>query len=175
MARLRLSAHECVIAKEVLDAKQLLEGGFDTIGGLDQLKQEVYELTVLPLRRPDLFNKRGRLLSAPRGLLFYGPPGTGKMAKAIARESGATFINLRLSTLMDKYYGESNKLVAALFSLAHKLAPSIIFIDEIESLLRARGGTDEAPTICLKAEFMTLWDGLLTDASVSIHPSWWWA
>jgi ATPase family AAA domain-containing protein 1 len=131
---------------------------------------QIYELAVLPLRRPDLFNKPGRLLSSPKGLLFYGSPGTGKtmLAKAIAKESGAAFINLRMSTLMNKYFGESNKLVAAVFSLAYKLAPAIIFIDEIESFLRQRSGGDESAWISLKAEFMTLWDGMLSDASVPV-------
>lgn len=169
IARMDLTPYERMIADEVLDPDQL-EGGFDTIGGLEQQKQEIFELAVLPLKRPDLFNKRGKLLSSPKGLLFYGAPGTGKtmLAKAIARESGAAFINLRMSTLMNKYFGESNKLVAAVFSLAYKLAPSIIFIDEIESFLRARGGNDEAPWLTLKAEFMTLWDGVLTDSAVPI-------
>lgn len=73
-----------------------------------------------------------------------------------------------MSTLMNKYFGESNKLVAAVFSLAYKIAPAIIFIDEIDSFLRQRGGNDEAPWVSLKAEFMTLWDGILTDNTVPI-------
>ena len=82
------------------------------------------------------------------------------LAKALAKESGATFINMHVSTLTNKWFGESNKLVAALFSLARKLQPSIIFIDEIDSFLRERASGDHEVTSMMKAEFMTLWDGL---------------
>ena len=82
------------------------------------------------------------------------------LAKALAKESGATFINLHVSTLTEKYFGESQKLVHALFSLAQKLAPTIIFIDEIDSFLRERSRGDHEATGMMKAEFMSLWDGL---------------
>ena len=82
------------------------------------------------------------------------------LAKALAAESGATFINIHVSTLTDKWYGESNKLASALFSLARKLQPSIVFIDEIDSFLRERQQMDHEVTAMLKAEFMTHWDGL---------------
>ena len=77
------------------------------------------------------------------------------LAKALAKESGATFINIAVSSLANKWYGESNKLVAGLFSLARKVQPSIIFIDEIDSFLRERGRGDHEVTGMMKAEFMT--------------------
>lgn len=94
--------------------------------------------------------------------MLYGPPGCGKtmIAKALARESGATFINLHISSLTEKWFGESQKLVKAVFSLARKVQPAIIFIDEIDSFLRERASTDHEVTGMMKAEFMSLWDGM---------------
>lgn len=84
---------------------------FNSIGGLDAIKQALCELVILPLKRPDLFN-HGKLLSPQKGVLLYGPPGTGKtmLAKAIAKESGAVFINVRISNLMSKWFGDAQKL-----------------------------------------------------------------
>jgi SpoVK/Ycf46/Vps4 family AAA+-type ATPase len=90
------------------------------------------------------------------------------LAKAIAKESGATFINLHISTLMDKWFGESQKLVSAVFSLAKKLQPSVVFIDEIDSFLRERSMGDHEAMGMMKAEFMTLWDGLESDSQTRI-------
>jgi len=111
---------------------------------------------------PHLYSRSSSLLSAPSGVLLYGPPGCGKtmLAKALAHESGATFINLHISTLTEKWYGDSNKMVNAVFSLARKLEPSIVFIDEIDAVLGTRRSAEHEASGMVKAEFMTLWDGL---------------
>lgn len=91
------------------------------------------------------------------------------LAKALAHESGATFINLHISTLTEKWYGDSNKLVNAVFSLARKLQPSIVFIDEIDAVLGTRRSGEHEASGMVKAEFMTHWDGL-TSANTSGEP-----
>ncbi|VVC29798.1 ATPase, AAA-type, core,ATPase, AAA-type, conserved site,P-loop containing nucleoside triphosphate [Cinara cedri] len=100
-----------------------------------------------------------------KGVLLYGPPGCGKtmIAKATAREAGMNFLYLDVSLLTDKLYGESAKLAGAVFSLAQKLQPTIIFIDEIDCFLRSRNKYDNEASAMMKAQFMMLWDGLTTD------------
>ncbi|CAN4085838.1 unnamed protein product [Withania somnifera] len=136
---------------------------FADIGALDETKESLQELVMLPLRRPDLFN--GGLLKPCRGILLFGPPGTGKtmLAKAIANEAGASFINVSMSTITSKWFGEDEKNVRGLFTLAAKVSPTIIFVDEVDSMLgqRTRVGEHEAMRK-IKNEFMTQWDGLLT-------------
>ncbi|KAI9475536.1 MAG: P-loop containing nucleoside triphosphate hydrolase protein [Benjaminiella poitrasii] len=160
---LKLSEYEQIIAAEVIHSDEI-NVNFKQIGGLDPIIQDLRESVIYPLCYPNLFTSTSGLLGAPRGVLLYGPPGCGKtmLAKALAKESGATFINIHVSTLTDKYYGESNKLVAAVFTLARKLQPAIVFIDEIDSFLRERRSTDHETTGMMKAEFMSLWDGLTT-------------
>lgn len=141
------------------------------IGGLGDIIEELKESVIYPLTMPHLYSNTSSLLSAPSGVLLYGPPGCGKtmLAKALAHESGATFINLHISTLTEKWYGDSNKLVNAVFSLAAKLEPSIVFIDEIDAVLGTRRAGEHEASGMVKAEFMTLWDGL-TSASTSGQP-----
>lgn len=86
-----------------------------------------------------------------------------KVAKATAKEAGMRFLNLDASALTDKWYGESQKLATAVFTLAVKIQPCIIFIDEIDSLLRSRDTHDHEATAMVKALFMSMWDGLITD------------
>ncbi|KAH9719342.1 AAA domain-containing protein [Citrus sinensis] len=136
---------------------------FADIGALEEIKESLQELVMLPLRRPDLF--KGGLLKPCRGILLFGPPGTGKtmLAKAIAKEAGASFINVSMSTITSKWFGEDEKNVRALFTLAAKVSPTIIFVDEVDSMLgqRTRIGEHEAMRK-IKNEFMTHWDGLLS-------------
>ncbi|CAF0760787.1 unnamed protein product [Rotaria sordida] len=136
------------------------------IGGLDEIIDNVRQTVIYPLQHPELFNQ-SKLLTTPKGVLLYGPPGCGKtmLAKAIAKEAGANFINLQVTSLLDKWYGESQKRTAAIFSLAKKLQPTIIFIDEIDSFMRTRQNDDHECTRMVKTQFMTLWDGLETDDS----------
>ncbi|KAL2550822.1 P-loop containing nucleoside triphosphate hydrolase superfamily protein [Forsythia ovata] len=160
--------YEDVIACDVINPDNI-DVEFDCIGGLEGIKQALYELVILPLRRPELFS-HGKLLGPQKGVLLYGPPGTGKtmLAKAIAKESGAVFINVRISNLMSKWFGDAQKLVAAVFSLAHKLQPAIIFIDEVDSFLGQRKTTDHEALTNMKTEFMALWDGFTTDQNARV-------
>ncbi|XP_028764702.1 peroxisomal biogenesis factor 6 isoform X4 [Neltuma alba] len=150
------------IRPEVIPANEI-GVTFADIGALDEIKESLQELVMLPLRRPDLF--KGGLLKPCRGILLFGPPGTGKtmLAKAIANEAGVSFINVSMSTITSKWFGEDEKNVRALFTLAAKVAPTIIFVDEVDSMLgqRTRVGEHEAMRK-IKNEFMTHWDGLLT-------------
>ncbi|GMN44343.1 hypothetical protein TIFTF001_013544 [Ficus carica] len=159
---------EDVIACDVINPDHI-DVEFDSIGGLEAIKQALYELVILPLRRPELF-AYGKLLGPQKGVLLYGPPGTGKtmLAKAIAKESGAVFINVRISNLMSKWFGDAQKLVAAVFSLAYKLQPAIIFIDEVDSFLGQRRNTDHEALTNMKTEFMALWDGFTTDQNARV-------
>ncbi|XP_062233250.1 uncharacterized protein LOC133930593 isoform X2 [Phragmites australis] len=135
---------------------------FDDIGALEDVKKTLDELVTLPMRRPELFS-HGNLLRPCKGILLFGPPGTGKtlLAKALATEAGANFISITGSTLTSKWFGDAEKLTKALFSFASRLAPVIIFVDEVDSLLGARGGSFEhEATRRMRNEFMAAWDGL---------------
>lgn len=126
--------------------------------------KEIQESVVFPVKNRHLFGD-SQLYSAPKGVLLHGPPGCGKtlIAKATAKEAGMRFLNLDVSILTDKWYGESQKLAGAVFSLAEKIEPCIIFIDEIDSFLRSRNASDHEATAMMKTQFMSLWDGLGTE------------
>lgn len=158
---LKLDEYERAISKEVVHPDEITVR-FQDIGGLEPIVSSLRETIIYPLIHPALFTSASPLLGAPKGVLLYGPPGCGKtmLARALAKESGATFINVPASTLTNKWFGESNKLVAGLFSLARKVQPAIIFVDEIDSFLRERRGDDHEVMGMMKAEFMTSWDGL---------------
>ncbi|VAI82987.1 unnamed protein product [Triticum turgidum subsp. durum] len=137
---------------------------FDDIGALECVKDTLKELIITPLKRPELFSK-GQLLKPAKGILLFGPPGTGKtmLAKAVATESGASFMNVSMSSIASKWFGEGEKYVKAIFSLASKLSPAVIFLDEVDSMLGKRQNREEPETTRrMKNEFMVNWEGLLT-------------
>lgn len=163
-----LTDYEIIIASHLVDPQDI-KVSWENIAGLEHVIQELKETVILPIQRKELF-LNSQLTQAPKGVLLHGPPGCGKtmIAKATAKETKTRFINLDVSILTDKWYGESQKLTAAVFSLAVKLQPCIIFIDEIDSFLRARNSQDHEATAMMKAQFMSMWDGLITDSSCTV-------
>lgn len=163
-----LNDYELVIASHLV-VPENISVSWDSIAGLDHVCQEIKESLVFPVCHRDMFSGSA-LYQAPKGVLLYGPPGCGKtlIAKATAKEAGMRFINLDVAMLTDKWYGESQKLASAVFSLAVKIQPCIIFIDEIDSFLRARNSSDHEATAMMKTQFMMLWDGLNTESDSTV-------
>ena len=152
--------------------KQLMRGvvnaqeirvGFDDVHATDETKEALKTVTTLALTRPDAF-KYGVLANDKiSGLLLYGPPGTGKtmLAKAVAKQSGATMLTVSGSDIYNMFVGEGEKNVRAVFSLAKKLAPTVVFLDEGDAILGSRGGSTERRSHReLINEFLKEWDGM---------------
>jgi len=133
---------------------------WDDVAGLDSAKEALKEAVILPVKYPQFFTGKRKAWS---GFLLYGPPGTGKshLARAVATEADSTFFSVSSSALVSKWMGESEKLVMSLFALARDNSPSIIFIDEIDSLCGARGGSGESEAARrIKTEILVQMDGV---------------
>ncbi|MDD3621972.1 MAG: CDC48 family AAA ATPase [Methanofollis sp.] len=133
---------------------------YEDIGGLKDELQRVRETIELPMRHPELFRKLG--IDPPKGVLLYGPPGTGKtlIAKAVASESGAHFISIAGPEVISKYYGESEQRLREVFDDARQNAPSIIFIDELDSIAPKREEVTGEVERRVVAQLLTMMDGL---------------
>ncbi|MHC1566579.1 MAG: CDC48 family AAA ATPase [Candidatus Syntropharchaeia archaeon] len=141
---------------------------YEDIGGLKREIEMVREMIELPLRHPELFQKLG--IDPPKGVLLHGPPGTGKtlIAKAVANETDANFISISGPEIMSKWYGESEKQLRDIFDEAERSAPSIIFIDEIDSIAPKRGEVIGEVERRVVAQLLSLMDGLETRGEVIV-------
>src|ERR671935_3333401 len=148
----------------ISERSEVLRGGphvaYEDIGGLKEEIQKVREMIELPLRHPEIFEKLG--IEAPKGVLLYGPPGTGKtlLAKAVANESNAHFISISGPEIMSKFYGESEARLREIFKEAKEKAPSIIFIDEIDSIAPKREEVTGEVERRVVSQLLSLMDGL---------------
>ncbi|CAE7948667.1 FIGNL1 [Symbiodinium sp. KB8] len=149
--KLDLDEHEKALLSEVLDRSPGVS--WEAIAGLDEVKRLFYEIVVAPVKNPLLFSG---VRSPPKGVLLFGPPGNGKtmLAKAVASECNATFFSISASSLTSKWVGESEKQMRALFSLARKMQPAVIFMDEIDSMLTSRSAGEHEAARRLKTEFL---------------------
>eukprot|EP00249_Psilotum_nudum_P012684 c23918_g1_i2 orf=1-1029(-) len=148
-----------IIENEIVDKSPDIR--WDSIAGLEKAKQALMEMVILPIRRRDLFIG---LRKPARGLLLFGPPGNGKtmLGKAMASEALATFFNISASSLTSKWVGEGEKLMRALFAIARARQPSVIFIDEIDSIMSARSANEHEASRRLKSEFLVQFDGIIS-------------
>ncbi|WKY10681.1 hypothetical protein Q1695_002779 [Nippostrongylus brasiliensis] len=139
------------------------ETGWSDVAGLDGAKKALREIVVLPFKRPDMFKG---IRAPPKGVLLFGPPGTGKtmIGRCVASQCKATFFNISASSLTSKWVGEGEKLVRALFSVARLKLPSVIFIDEVDSLLSSRSETEHESSRRIKTEFLVQLDGVATNS-----------
>ena len=141
---------------------------YDDLGGMKNEVLKMREIVELPMRHPELFEKIG--IEAPKGVLLYGPPGTGKtlLAKALASETSAHFVQLSGPEIMAKHYGESEERIRSIFEEAQKYAPSIIFIDEIDAIAPKRDDTSGELEKRIVSQLLTLMDGIKSRGSVIV-------
>ncbi|XP_050452752.1 fidgetin-like protein 1 [Cataglyphis hispanica] len=148
-----------LIRNEIMESGKAIT--WNDIAGLEYIKKIVKEVVVFPMLRPDIFTGLRR---PPKGILLFGPPGTGKtlIGKCIASQSKSTFFSISASSLTSKWIGDGEKMVRALFAVAKVHQPSVVFIDEIDSLLTQRSETEHESSRRLKTEFLVQLDGATT-------------
>merc|ERR1740117_1877103 len=144
-----------------MKVEKVPDSTYDMIGGLDQQIKEIKEVIELPIKHPELFDALG--VAQPKGVLLYGPPGTGKtlLARAVAHHTDCTFIRVSGAELVQKYIGEGSRMVRELFVMAREASPSIIFMDEIDSIGGARmsGGGGDSEVQRTMLELLNQLDG----------------
>src|SRR3989344_4709104 len=151
-----------------LEEDKIPEVTYEDLGGLHEEVQKVREMIELPLKHPELFERLG--IEPPKGILLHGPPGTGKtlLAKAVANESGAKFLVINGPEVMSKFYGESEENLRKKFEEAEKHAPSIVFIDEIDSIAPKREEVKGEVEKRVVSQLLTLMDGLQARGKVVV-------
>ncbi|HEX5892536.1 MAG TPA: CDC48 family AAA ATPase, partial [Nitrososphaeraceae archaeon] len=165
---------EIIVSEESSKAIQISKEGaaasitYEDIGGLGDAVERVREMIELPLRHPELFKRLG--VEAPKGVLLHGPPGTGKtlLAKAVANETNSNFSAIGGPEIMSKYYGESEEKLRSIFEQAEKNAPSIIFIDEIDSIAPKRDEVSGEVERRIVAQLLSLMDGMTSRGKVVV-------
>lgn len=165
-----LNTYEKQIYDSMIDANTITDR-LDQVGGLSEIKDDIKLNILTPLKYPKIFfSTQQHILRPSRGIIFYGPPGTGKtmLARAISAEANVPFLSLSLSNLENKYYGESSKLIQAIFTLARKIQPCIVFFDEIDGLMKQRNEFDQSAVYGFKTELLSQIDGMGSQDTDSI-------
>merc|ERR1712022_73653 len=155
----------------LMKVEKVPDSTYDMIGGLDEQVKEIKEVIELPIKHPELFESLG--MGQPKGVILYGPPGTGKtpLARAVAHHTDCCFIRVSGSELVQKYIGEGSRMVRELFVMAREHAPSIIFMDEVDSIGSARqeggkGGDSEVQRTML--ELLNQLDGFEANKAIKV-------
>ena len=163
-------ATELAVKTEPVEVTQVARpsGTYEDIGGLEDELQRIREMIELPLKHPEVFGRLG--IDPPKGVLLYGPPGTGKtlIARAVANEAGANFYAIQGPEIMSKFYGQSEERLRELFTEAEKNAPSVIFIDELDSIAPKRDEVQGEVERRVVAQLLTLMDGLTARGNVIV-------
>lgn len=152
----------------LMKVEKVPDSTYEMIGGLDQQIKEIKEVIELPIKHPELFESLG--IAQPKGVLLYGPPGTGKtlLARAVAHHTDCTFIRVSGSELVQKYIGEGSRMVRELFVLAREHAPSIIFMDEIDSIGSSRMERGDSEVQRTMLELLNQLDGFESTQNIKV-------